>query len=425
MIDGLRDRLHRRRHPERFARLGELLRNAALTRAELLAKQRTDLAAIVAFAAEHTDYYARRFGAQREFAALPILSKDEVVRHRDAMLVRGPARAGAQLGYTGGSTGQPLAFWWDKEKHELMRAGMMRSYMASGWRPGERIINFWGAPHDLRGDGLWKRYGEWVSGETTLAAREFDPAKLRAWAAFVQEYRPVLLQGYASILAALARCVIEDGLAMPRSLRGVYSTAETLTHGQRELMERAFGCKVFNQYGSREVPNIACECRKGNMHVFTDMVRLESVPLDGEPDRLLVTSLTNRLMPMIRYDVGDSGRLKEGECGCGWTFPLMEMGMCRRNDIIRTPSGRSIHPSFFNGLLYGATGVREYQWRQVAPDRLVLTLAAGGPLAADFEDALRQRIAADVDAAMALELRYADGIPRTPSGKHRFVLSDV
>jgi phenylacetate-CoA ligase len=423
MIDALRDRLHRRRHPERFAHLAALLRNATLSRAQLLEKQRTDIADIVEFAATHTDYYAERFGATRDFAALPVLTKDDVIRHRDALLVRGPGRSGAQLGHTGGSTGKPLAFWWDREKHELMRAGMMRSYRGSGWRPGERIVNFWGATQDIKGAGLVRRYGAWLSGETTLAAREFDAAKLRAWAAFVQDYRPVLLQGYASVLAAFARFVLEQRLAMPSSLRGVYSTAEVLTDDQRETMERAFGCKAFNQYGSREVPNIACECRLGNMHVFTDMVRLESVELDGEPERLLVTSLTSRLMPMIRYDIGDSGRLREGECGCGWQFPLMEMGMCRSNDLIRTKGGCSVHPSFFNGLLYGIAGVREYQWRQVAIDRMSLTLVAERQLGTALEADLRRRVAAEADAAMALEIVYAEAIPRTASGKHRFVVS--
>jgi len=432
MIAGLRDWLHRRRHPERFALLDELLGNQSLTREQLLDKQRADLASIVEFAAANCDFYAERLGhriPQGDYlrgavgADIPILTKDDVVRHRDALLVRGPARAGAQLGYTGGSTGQPLAFWWDTAKHELMRAGMMRSYMGSGWRPGQRIVNFWGARQDIRGGGLRQRYGAWVSGETTLAAREFDESQLARWAAFVQGYRPVLLQGYASILAELARFVIDARLIMPRSLRGVYSTAEVLTDEQRELMERAFGCKVFNQYGSREVPNIACECRLGNMHVFTDMVRLESVTLDGESDRLLVTSLTNRLMPMIRYDIGDSGRLRDGECSCGWTFPLMEMGMCRKNDLIRTRCGRSIHPSYFNGLLYGVAGILQYQWRQTTPDRLVLTLVAASPPDAEFVRRLDERIRREVDAGMALEVVCADAIPRTASGKHRFVIA--
>ncbi len=114
-------------------------------------------------------------------------------------------------------------------------------------------------------------------------------------------------------------------------------------------MESAFACKVFNQYGSREIPNIACECRYGNQHVFTDMVYLESIHEDGA-DKLIVTALTNRTMPFIRYDIGDSGTLKAGDCPCGSPFPMMAMGVCRSNDLIKTRSGKTdlpllLHPS--------------------------------------------------------------------------------
>jgi phenylacetate-CoA ligase len=64
----------------------------------------------------------------------------------------------------------------------------------------------------------------------------------------------------------------------------------------------------------------------------TNLVKLESVPVDDEI-RLLVTSLTNHVMPMIRYELGDLGRLKEGQYSCGSPFPLMELDVCRKNDL--------------------------------------------------------------------------------------------
>jgi phenylacetate-CoA ligase len=222
-------------------------------------------------------------------------------------------------------------------------------------------------------------------------------------------------------MSELARFIIASKMAMPRTLLGVYSTAEVLTETQRALMQQAFGCKVFNQYGCREVPNIAWECRHGNMHVFADLVYLESVRIDDE-DRLLVTSLTNRLMPFIRYNIGDSGRLLEGECACGSPFPMMEMGMCRQNDLIRTRAGKSMHPAYFNRLLYGQTQIRQYQWVQCELDRLTLNLVAAEKLDAGTLAGLTEKIHRDVSADIVLEVNYLDEIPRTVSGKHRFVI---
>ncbi|MFN3884484.1 MAG: phenylacetate--CoA ligase family protein [Rhodocyclaceae bacterium] len=411
--------LHRRQRPQRYEFLPELLANQALSRAELERKQLALRDAIVRFAREHTAYYARRLPQGAEFTALPILTKDEVRAHLPELLARDHDPATTPIGYTGGSTGKPLAFFYDEEKHERMRAGMMRSYMLSGWRPGQRILNFWGARQDTIKGGVFggAAWDEFIAAEKTLPAHAIDAAKLADWARFIQRYRPTLLQGYASILAALSRFILDERFVMPKNLIGVYATAEMLTEAMRATIEQAFGCKVFNQYGSREIPNIACECRHGRMHVFSDLVWLES--LDGE---LVVTSLTNRLMPMIRYANGDCGELLEGECPCGLPFPLMAMSLCRSNDFIVTPAGRRLHPSFFNRLLYGQSQIDHYQFVQEAPGMVTLRLVASAPLA---ESSVRQMVATLAGENLALRLEYVPEIPRTTSGKHRFVIRAI
>lgn len=438
MIARLRHWLHSRRYPQRYMQLDQLLQNQTLDRAALLAKKQSDLAAIVDFAAAHTPYYAESLSSllqhgALDIRALPILHKDTVRQHLDDLLADTADRSQTPIGHTGGSTGKPLAFYYNDAKHELMRAGMMRSYQLSGWRPGQKILNFWGARQDVVPGGVFgaklgihAMVDDFIAAEHTISAYEYTGEKLVEWARFIQSYRPVLLQGYASILSEVARVVIAKKLPMPASLIGVYSTAEVLTDSQRQQMQQAFGCRVFNQYGSREIPNIACECRLGKMHVFTDMVALESVAQTSETgkseNRLLVTSLTNRLMPMIRYDIGDSGRLLNGECGCGLPFPLMEMSLCRHNDHIRTPGGKTLHPAYFNRLLAGQTQIRQYQWVQHAPDRIALNLVASEPLSDAAVASLQAQLHCDVDARMTLDVNYLDEIPRTQSGKHRFVI---
>jgi phenylacetate-CoA ligase len=409
--------LHRRQRPLRYAYLEELLATQALDRAAVLRKQRDDRDAIVRFARDNSNYYAKRFVGIESFDALPILTKPDVVAHLNELLAQGHDPAATPLGYTGGSTGKPLAFFYDEAKHELMRAGMMRSYLLSGWRPGQKILNFWGARQDTVSGGVFggAARDDFIAAEKTLPAHEIDAAKLHGWAKFILRYRPTLLQGYASILAALARHVRDEKLSVPASLIGVYSTAEVLASDQREMIEGAFGCKLFNQYGSREIPNIACECRHGNMHVWTDMVWLESAA-----GQLLVTSLTNRLMPMIRYENGDCGELLDADCPCGLPFPLMAMGMCRSNDFIVAPGGRRLHPSFFNRLLYGRTEVTQYQFVQDDPQRVVLRLVTDTTLAEAVVAEIQASVAAE---GLVLEIDYVPDIERTTSGKHRFVIS--
>jgi phenylacetate-CoA ligase len=76
---------------------------------------------------------------------------------------------------------------------------------------------------------------------------------------------------------------------------------------------------------------------------------------------------------------GSKFEKQRGDCACGSSFPLMEIGHCRSNDLIKTRSGKSIHPSYFNRLLYGQTGSGSTSTQSelgkitlniVAPDRL-------------------------------------------------------
>ncbi len=423
MIPALRHWLHARRHPVRYAELDRLLGNQARSREDLLQQQQLDFDALVAAAMRDVPYYAETLPrTPRHPTDLPILSKAAVAERLDDLLARSADRSRVKLGHTGGSTGRPLAFWYDDHKHELMRAGMMRGFMMSGWRPGQKVLYFWGARHDTAKGGVFGGgWADWIAAEKTITAVEYSEAKLHEWARTIQAWRPTLLYGYASALSELARYVIASRTALPASLIGVYSTAEMLDDSQQQLMQQAFACRVFNQYGCREVPNIAWECRQGRMHVFADLVRLESVEMAGE-SRLLVTSLTNRLMPFIRYDIGDSGRLLEGECECGSPFPLMEMGMCRQNDLIHSHDGRRIHPAFFNRLLYGQTGIRQYQWVQHDLDHLSLNLVADVRLPESTIAEMGARIRREVDDRLLLQVNYVEAIPPTVSGKHRFVI---
>ncbi|MBI5461160.1 MAG: phenylacetate--CoA ligase family protein [Gammaproteobacteria bacterium] len=430
MIRRLKHWAYRHQHPERHRCLETLLANQTLSAAQLRQQQLAEFAELLRHASVQVPYYRERYRntsltnlSPDAIRALPILRKDDVVQHRDALLDDHADRATLRIGHTGGSTGKPLAYYYDPHKHELMRAGMMRSYRGSGWRPGEKILNFWGARQDVKPRGLRKRVEDFIAAETTIGAYEYTEADLARWVDEIQRYRPVLLQGYASILAELARYILDQGLRIPDTLKGVYSTAEMLHDWQRQRMEAAFACKVYNQYGSREIPNIACECRHGNQHIFTDMVYLESVHEEGE-DKLLVTSLTNRVMPFIRYDIGDAGTLKDGDCPCGSPFPMMEMGVCRSNDLIRTPHGKIVYPSYFIHLLDGLEGVTQYQFVQTAFDKMTLNLLASRRLTAEEQAHLGTRIAREVDADMTLEIRHVEAIPRTRSGKHRFVLRD-
>jgi phenylacetate-CoA ligase len=422
----LRNLVHRQLRPLRYRLLKSLLAHEALSADQLQHYQQQQFNAMVRFAMAQTDFYRNSYqgisGPDFQSTDLPILTKQTVVEQREVMVAGGPGQAGLKLGYTGGSTGKPLAFYYTDEKTEHMRAGMMRSYRWAGWRPGDKVLNFWGARQDVRkprtpGDRL-RRY---AAAEQTLSAFEFIETELLNWARRIQSWKPALLQGYASILAELALFVQHNNMRMPSTIKGIFSTAEVLYDWQRTAIESAFSCTLFNQYGSREVPNIGLQCRHGNFHIFSDLVKLESIPVAGE-QRLLVTSLTNHVMPMIRYELGDLGRLQAGQCSCGSPFPMMALDVCRKNDLVVLPAGRKIYPSYFVHLLDGQSGIEQFQFVQTGTDSMVLRLCARQDVADVVEQALRLRLQTDLGNDVTFQVERVAAIPRSRSGKHRFVI---
>jgi phenylacetate-CoA ligase len=89
---------------------------------------------------------------------------------------------------------------------------------------------------------------------------------------------------------------------------------------------------------------------------------------------------------------GSKFEKQRGDCACGSSFPLMEIGHCRSSDLIKTRSGKSIHPSYFNRLLYGQTGIRQYQYIQSELGKITLNIVAPDRLANKTLNSLRESV---------------------------------
>ena len=363
-----------------------------------------------------------------DVAQLPILTKELVRHHQDELISSAVNKADLISGKTGGSTGTPLEYYCDTAVYDKMWAASRFFYSFCGWLPGERILHLWGARQDTPAHrGLKIKLSEWLLSERTIAAYEYDEQTLCNWYKQLLDYGPVVLQGYASILYAFADFLSRAGKSVP-SLKGVYSTAEVLYPFQRELIEQVFQCKVYNQYGCREIPGIACECQNGNMHCLPTTSYVESLPSESEESgRLIITSLVNWSMPFIRYELGDFGDLKEGGCACGMPLSMMDMTVGRSNDILKLPDGRHIYPSYFVHLMDDITEVGEYQFKQTSLGCIeLLVTGEHPPHVVEKLRGLGEKISEELKVErISLSIRFVEEIPRTQAGKFRFVISEL
>jgi phenylacetate-CoA ligase len=403
-------------------------------------KQFQDLCALLAHAEAHVPYYRalfRRLGMRStdirswgDFTAIPVLTKD-IIRENQPELVREDVPLETlSPHFSGGSTGVPLKFFRSAEYMVASDAGTYRNLQQCGWRPGEMIAFFWGGNDKLYAMSRL----EFELRQFARRQYQFDPffsgeQDMAKWARVFARVRPRAILGYASTIARFASFLESRGQTVG-GVKGVFTTAEKLYRPQREAIERAFGCGVFDCYGSSEVQNIAAECPQGRMHINADFVVVEEDKVEGDgPRPFLLTSLQNFSMPFIRYRNEDCGYLSSETCPCHNHFPLMRLEIARTSDNFLLPGGRVVHGEFFTHLMYGSDGIVTFQFHQTAPDQIVLSIVPGTGDAnkrdEKIRDSIRQIQALSSGHAIEVEVRQVESIPLSSAGKHRFTRSDV
>src|SRR4029079_19115348 len=155
------------------------------------------------------------------------------------------------------------------------------------------------------------------------------------------------------------------------------------------MATRAWGVPPFNVYAATETGGIAAECaRHRGLHLFEDLIipavvddQYRPVPAGQPGDRLLVTVLFSRTLPLIRYEMTDRVTLATQPCPDGLPFRLLASIEGRTDDILTLPAAEGgtirIHPVVFHRVLdlLDAAG---WQVRQGEHDLTVL-IAAPGP----------------------------------------------
>ncbi|MCK7527892.1 MAG: hypothetical protein MZV64_64960 [Ignavibacteriales bacterium] len=161
------------------------------------------------------------------------------------------------------------------------------------------------------------------------------------WAEWIQKFSPNQVYGYSSLLGNFSEFLLENNIQI-QGVKGVFSTAEPLR--QKEAMEKAFKAPVYNQYGCSEIPCVAHECKKGNMHLNSDeiIVEFEDIPENPDIKKMICTLLYLKAMPFIRYDVGDIAIPSEKQCDCGLPYPVIELKIGRISDNLISASGKLV-----------------------------------------------------------------------------------
>lgn len=398
----------RRRPLGRYLR--ELRAWERLTPAEFDRRHEERLRAALAYARERVPLYRSepwRIALQAGGGALeawPVLHRN-VLAARAAELRALPPGPGQVELRTSGSSGPPVRIALTREAETWTWAHRYRTLMWHGVAVGAPALRL---SHDRR------RLRDALLGHRHVPELGRAGALERA-ARYLRRARPVLVMGPPSALFRLARYLRETGGSSPPARVGRVG-GEQLFPFQRTEIESVLAAKVVNAYGCTELGAIAGECPAGALHVFAEHVHLEiardGAPVaPGEAGDILLTALANPVMPLVRYRVGDRGRLSADRCRCGLPHPVLLELEARGDETVLGPDGAPRPASSVVGALDGffahpsSAGARQLQLEQA--DRWSWRAWVEAPAvlrSADAEAARR-----DMEARLASVLRDALG----------------
>lgn len=281
-----------------------------------------------------------------ELRLLPFTTREDLRRCSPHGLVSVPREALSQYHESSSTTGLPISAWYSAEDLEEIRSHFSR--WGVGFAPGARVL--------IRFPYALSTIGHMVHAAAAHAGACVIPADSRTTITPLPRVVELLRKLEVHILATLSLSAVMVAEAAEMAgfkarrdfphLRAICCAGEPLTPHRRQLLQEIWGVPVYDNYGMTETGPLAMACRVGRLHPWEDHFhmevldeRLEREAPAGEIGQLVVTSLTRRATPMVRYVTGDRVRRMEEPCPCGQNVELHVRG--READTLRV-KGRQL-----------------------------------------------------------------------------------
>jgi len=400
------------------------------------------LKALLIHAGKNIPFYRKRFAdagfnpekiqAADDVKLLPLLSKEEIRKNLDQMKWN-DSPGGLYRYNTGGSSGKPLVFFFDRRRQAYDAAARALTHKWWDVDIGDKELYLWGSPLEITKQDKMKDLRDWLTNDLLISAFEISEKRIPEMIEKIKKFKPKSVFGYPSTIALFCEMAGKLGYRLDQEgVKVVFSTAEVLYDHQRESISKSFGgVPVTDCYGSREGGFVCHECKQGHYHVIEPNYIIEFLQngkeVDpGEDGEVILTHLDAWGMPFIRYRTGDVAQPGQGDCTCGRTWRTIRNIKGRTTDFIVTPDGRWQHALSVIYVVRDIEGVDEFKIIQHQPDEVEVLVKIHPEIFPDngqthIVQGFKKRIGNDVNVTV----KFVNEIPRDASGKYRYVVSHV
>jgi phenylacetate-CoA ligase len=348
----------------------------------------------------------------------PILTKRMIQDAPDAFLVEGANRDRLHNSRTSGSTGEPTVTYFDDDCWSLTKYALkMRRVIAVAPPLRRRCLIVSEQPvADLARYRHQRPFGAGLLYREQMVSL-FDD--LDEHVRVIRSFAPDMIYAFPSYFHELADRLRQEPGGIPH-VPWLFTSSETLTPMARGRIESAFGGQLFDIYGSTEFKEIAWQCRAGSYHVNFESVFVETTPAgDSAARSLVISTLANEAMPLLRFQTGDLGSLAGSACACGRESPTLRVDLGREGEMLELPDGSRISPYLLTTVIETLPGLQQYRIRHVAPTRVVVELRGGPEPGSQTLEQCRRELVSLLKGGVDVAIERVDAFARGRGGKHK------
>ena len=357
---------------------------------------------------------------------LPVVDKEMLRANIDKVYTI--PKNGAVESHTGGTTGKSLTVRGMRDDmmyrmatldHFKARLGFENRKMKRATFNGKHIV-----PPSQKKKVFW-RYNRSCK-QMIYSSFHITEENLAYYVSGLNKFKPDAIDGFFTSMCDVANYMERHGIKPAFKPVAIFPTSETVTKSGRELLERVFGCKVYDQYASSEGAPFITECKCGKLHSELSTGVFEHFLPDS--NEVLVTSFLTRGTPLIRYKIGDVVEfLPDDEiCTCGRHDLYVGEIQGRRLDYLYTAEGAKINAGNVSNLLKNLPNVIiRSQAIQDKLGEITLLLQIDKKLYKDeYDKIIEDEFLHKFGKTTTVHIKHVDDIPREKSGKLRFIVNN-
>jgi len=393
--------------------------------------QNQNLQKIIHYAYNNTDYYKELFDkngikpaeikTKKDLTKIPILTRKLIIDNFGKIKSREINNISHKIGRTGGTTGEPLTYLMDNITWSFSNANNIINWEKTKYIFGQKYAaigstSIFVNKHKSLKHKLFYKFKNKVE----LDGMKMTDDDIRSHIKLIKKNKIKFIYGYTSAIYILAKYVVKNEISM--QITACFPTSEILLDSYREVIIEAFNCTVVNCYGANDGGITAYEHVKESFEVgYSTIIRVDnSEELSNSKGPILVTSLLNKSIPMINYQLGDEVKIKEN--GGDYNGQVIEKVYGRTSDTIELENGNVLTGFSYYEQIFNLP-VQAWDLSKIGKNSLLCKVIRLPDYGEDDERKLISKLKDYAGSSSIIKVEYYDKFEIAKNGKRNYFLN--